>query len=37
MEDLVRVDGQEMRELVEREAAKQEGFHQQIIREYQEK
>lgn len=37
VEDLVRVDGQEMRELVEREAAKQEGFHQQIIKEYQEK
>ena len=33
----MRVDGQEMRELVEQEAAKQEGFHQQIIREYQEK
>lgn len=37
VEGLVRVDGQEMREIVDREAAKQEGLHQQIIKEYQDK
>ena len=35
VEGLVRVDSQEMRAVVDREVAKQENVHQQIIKEYQ--
>ncbi|KAJ7376666.1 leucine rich repeat [Desmophyllum pertusum] len=37
VEGLVRADSQEMRQIVDREVAKQESFHQQIIKEYQDK
>ncbi|XP_067052104.1 leucine-rich repeat and coiled-coil domain-containing protein 1-like isoform X1 [Acropora muricata] len=37
VEGLVRVDSQEMRAVVDREVAKQENVHQQIIKEYQDR
>ncbi|KAL9975413.1 hypothetical protein ACROYT_G012573 [Oculina patagonica] len=37
VEGLVRADSQEVRGIVDREIAKQEGLHQQIIKEYQDK
>lgn len=37
VEGLVRADSQEVREIVDREVAKQESLHQQIIKDYQEK
>lgn len=37
VEGLVRADSQEVRVIVDREVAKQESVHQQIITEYQDK
>ena len=37
VEGLVRADSREVREIVDRELAKQESLHRQIIKDYQEK
>jgi len=37
VEGLVRADSQEVHEIVDREVAKQEGLHQQIIKDFQDK